>query len=76
MAVATGSTLTHSTAHEFKLTDEILVSYLFRTSGQVLGVSLAGALVQAVLIHQLQRKITGPGSQEVCVFINIRRCCE
>ncbi|KAF8510277.1 major facilitator superfamily domain-containing protein [Gautieria morchelliformis] len=41
------------------------MSYLFRTSGQVLGVSLSGALVQAVLIPQLREKITGPGSQEI-----------
>ena len=41
------------------------VSYLFRTSGQVLGVSLSGALVQAVLIRQLREEITGPGSKEV-----------
>jgi len=41
------------------------MSYLFRTSGQVLGVSLSGALVQAVLVRQLNQKITGPGSQQI-----------
>ncbi|KAF8580262.1 MFS general substrate transporter [Ramaria rubella] len=41
------------------------ISYLFRTSGQVLGVSLTGALVQMILMRQLREKITGPGSQEL-----------
>ncbi|KAF8586896.1 vacuolar amino acid permease [Ramaria rubella] len=41
------------------------MSYLFRTSGQVLGVSLMGMLVQAILVRQLREKITGPGAQEL-----------
>lgn len=41
------------------------VTYLFRTTGQVLGVSLSGALVQSVLLHQLRKRITGPGSSDV-----------
>lgn len=41
------------------------VTYLFRTTGQVLGVSLSGALVQSVLLHQLRKRITEPGSSDV-----------
>jgi len=41
------------------------MSYLFRTSGQVLGVSLSGALVQAVLLRRLQENITGPDAAEL-----------
>jgi len=39
--------------------------FLFRTTGQVLGVSLSGALLQAVLTNQLQKRITGPGAAEM-----------
>jgi len=41
------------------------VTYLFRTTGQVLGVSLSGAILQAVLTKKLQERIRGPGSAEV-----------
>jgi len=41
------------------------IIYLFRTTGQVLGVSLSGALLQAVLTKQLRKRITGPGAFEV-----------
>ncbi|KAI9574971.1 vacuolar amino acid permease [Boletus coccyginus] len=41
------------------------ITYLFRTTGQVLGVSLSGALVQSVLLHQLKKRITGPGSSDI-----------
>ncbi|KAG8955270.1 hypothetical protein FRC03_011230 [Tulasnella sp. 419] len=41
------------------------ISYLFRTTGQVLGVSLSGALMQRVLIHNLRKRIVGPGSSEL-----------
>ncbi|KIJ20547.1 Drug:H+ antiporter-2 family protein, partial [Paxillus involutus ATCC 200175] len=41
------------------------ISYLFRTTGQVLGVSLSGAILQSVLLHQLRQRITGPGSSEI-----------
>ena len=41
------------------------IIYLFRTTGQVLGVSLSGALVQAILTKQLRKRITGPGAFEV-----------
>ena len=41
------------------------VTYLFRTTGQVLGVSLSGAILQAVLTMKLQERIQGPGSAEV-----------
>lgn len=38
---------------------------MFRTTGQVLGVSLSGALTQAVLQRELENRITGPGSQDI-----------
>ncbi|KAF9246956.1 vacuolar amino acid permease [Melanogaster broomeanus] len=41
------------------------ITYLFRTTGQVLGVSLSGALLQSVLLHQLRQRITGPGSSKI-----------
>ncbi|KAL1666100.1 major facilitator superfamily domain-containing protein [Schizophyllum commune] len=46
------------------------ITYLFRTTGQVLGVSLSGAILQAVLLSQLRHRITGPNAAEVrhCVF--------
>lgn len=49
------------------------MSYLFRTTGQVLGVSLSGALIQAVLLRGLRANITGPDAEEIiqrvrCVF--------
>jgi hypothetical protein len=43
------------------------ITYLFRTTGQVLGVSLGGAVLQAVLIQKLHARITGPGSAEVSI---------
>jgi hypothetical protein len=43
----------------------MLVSYLFRTTGQVLGVSLSGALTQAILAKELGERITGEGAEEV-----------
>lgn len=42
------------------------VTYLFRTTGQVLGVSLSGTLMQAVLLSKLQQRIQGPNAEEVC----------
>ena len=41
------------------------VSLLFRTAGQVLGVSLTGALLQSLLIKDLRERITGPGAAEL-----------
>ena len=41
------------------------ILFLFRTTGQVLGVSLSGAILQAVLTTQLRKRITGPGAFEV-----------
>jgi len=46
------------------------ITYLFRTSGQVLGVSLSGALLQAVLTSKLRERITGPDA--VDIIENIR----
>jgi hypothetical protein len=41
------------------------VSYLFRTTGGVLGVSTCQGVFQAVLKSQLLQKITGPGAAEI-----------
>ncbi|KAJ8086430.1 hypothetical protein PM082_005253 [Marasmius tenuissimus] len=43
------------------------ITYLFRTTGQVLGVSLSGATLQAVLLRKLRERIQGPGSAEVSI---------
>jgi len=65
MAVATGSrSKIFNTSTGF--TKPLLeVSYLFRTSGQVLGVSLTGALAQSILREELRERIHGPGAEEV-----------
>lgn len=42
---------------------------MFRTTGQVLGVSLSGALTQAVLQRELEQRITGPGAQDIITKI-------
>lgn len=41
------------------------ITYLFRTTGQVLGVSLSGALLQAVLTNKLRERITGPNAFKI-----------
>lgn len=41
------------------------ITYLFRTTGQVLGVSLGGAVLQSVLLQNLRARITGPGAAEL-----------
>ncbi|KAJ4472311.1 vacuolar amino acid permease [Lentinula aciculospora] len=41
------------------------ITYLFRTTGQVLGVSISGAIFQAALLQKLRLSIQGPGSAEV-----------
>lgn len=38
---------------------------MFRTTGQVLGVALSGALTQAVLQRELATRITGPNADKV-----------
>ena len=42
-----------------------LVTYLFRPTGQVIGVSIGGAVLQSVLLRSLREKITGPGAEEI-----------
>ncbi|CAK5275720.1 unnamed protein product [Mycena citricolor] len=49
----------------FITTTLIAITYLFRTTGQVLGVSLSGAILQAVLVQKLRERIQGPGSAEL-----------
>ncbi|WVO12917.1 hypothetical protein L204_100525 [Cryptococcus depauperatus] len=45
------------------------LSYVFRTIGQVLGVSLSGALTQAVLEKELGKRIQGPDTQKIIASI-------
>ncbi|EIW69421.1 hypothetical protein TREMEDRAFT_39017 [Tremella mesenterica DSM 1558] len=45
------------------------MSYLFRTSGQVLGVSISAAIVQSILQKDLSRLITGPDASEIIYTI-------
>ncbi|KAF8631154.1 hypothetical protein AX15_002499 [Amanita polypyramis BW_CC] len=47
------------------------ITYLFRTTGQVLGVSLGGAVLQAVLAKNLQQQITGPNAAENIYIIRL-----
>jgi len=41
------------------------ITYLFRTTGQVLGVSLSGAILQGVLLQKLRERIRVPNSAEI-----------
>ncbi|KAF8305810.1 vacuolar amino acid permease [Cantharellus anzutake] len=41
------------------------ISYLFRTTGQVLGVSLSGALTQGLLVAALRKRIKGPDAERI-----------
>lgn len=68
MAVATGGTPQHSPNinDPYSINIVPLVTYLFRTTGQVLGVSLSAAVLQGVLTTKLRERIQGPGSLEVC----------
>ncbi|KAH9179954.1 MFS general substrate transporter [Lactarius sanguifluus] len=44
------------------------ITYLFRTTGQVLGVSLSGTLLQSILLSKLRQRIHGPDAEEVISF--------
>lgn len=46
---------------------DIPVTYLFRTTGQVLGVSLSGTILQAVLLQKLRERISGPAASEASI---------
>ena len=61
MAVAIGSMFSHSRPF---ITNFYIVTYLFRTTGQVLGVSLSGTVLQAVLLRKLRERIHGPAASE------------
>ncbi|OSC99177.1 MFS general substrate transporter [Trametes coccinea BRFM310] len=41
------------------------ITYLFRTTGQVIGVSLSGALLQSILTSKLRERIHGPHAVEI-----------
>ncbi|WFD36004.1 hypothetical protein MCUN1_002875 [Malassezia cuniculi] len=41
------------------------MSYLFRTTGQVLGVSLTGEIMQFTLSNALKKRVTGPDAQQI-----------
>lgn len=68
MAVATGSKRAQIIIDGF-IHRIPSVTYLFRTTGQVLGVSISGAIFQAVLLQKLRLRIQGPGSAEVCPIL-------
>ena len=62
MAVATGSKLLQTLVSGCLIPSA--VTYLFRTTGQVVGVSLSHTILQAVLLQKLRARIKGPGSSE------------
>ncbi|KAH9853757.1 MFS general substrate transporter [Lenzites betulinus] len=41
------------------------ITYLFRTTGQVIGVALSGALLQSILTTKLRERIQGPDAAEI-----------
>lgn len=45
------------------------MSYLFRSTGQVYGVAVSGAILQRMLTHQLRYRIVGPESEELIARI-------
>ncbi|KAI0036084.1 MFS general substrate transporter [Vararia minispora EC-137] len=45
------------------------ITYLFRTTGQVLGVSLSGTVLQAVLLGKLHARIHGPDAEKIIASI-------
>lgn len=45
------------------------VSYLFRTSGQVLGVAISAAIVQSIITRDLSAALTGPDALELIASI-------
>jgi hypothetical protein len=47
------------------------LSYLYRYTGQVVGVALSSAFLQGILTSQLRRRITGPNAADVCRFFYI-----
>lgn len=74
VAVVTGSTLTHHGTHKSLMADTNLsseVAYTFRSAGQVLGVSLSGALLQSLLVKHLRERITGLGAAEIIQSIRL-----
>ncbi|CAG7849265.1 Multidrug resistance protein fnx1 [Serendipita indica DSM 11827] len=46
------------------------ITYLFRTTGQVLGVSLSGTLFQAILMKQLRERMPGPDASNYLIMRN------
>lgn len=68
MAVATGSASEMQKRKQW-WSNFVLVTYLFRTTGQVLGVSLSGAILQAVLLRRLRLRINGPDADQVGVLL-------
>jgi hypothetical protein len=44
------------------------ISYLFRSSGGVIGISATSAIFQGALKEILTKKITGPDAEEVNIF--------
>jgi len=69
MAVATGSRLLGSSSFEClcaELTVICSVSYMFRTTGQVVGVGITSSISQSVLTQRLTERLKGDDAGEVC----------
>ncbi|KAK4685621.1 hypothetical protein P7C73_g4525, partial [Tremellales sp. Uapishka_1] len=45
------------------------LSYVFRSTGQVLGVALSGALLQSILQKELEKRITGDNASQIITSI-------
>jgi hypothetical protein len=73
MAVATGSKSLDPCSRGYDRANLLPVTYLFRTVGQVLGVSLSGTIVQGVLVRELRARITGPNSEEASPVVNLNK---
>lgn len=47
-------------------------SYLFRYTGQVVGVGISSAIMQDVLAKELKKRISGPDAAEVSAVLSIQ----
>ena len=66
LAVATGSKYSVPVILDYqRLKSGLSVTYLFRTTGQVIGVSLGGAVLQAVLLDAMHEMIKVPDAEKI-----------
>jgi hypothetical protein len=71
MAVAIGSEFIYILVGCMTQLSYFTVTYLFRTTGQVLGVSLSGTVLQAVLLRKLRERIRGSEAHKVRIIMNL-----